>query len=325
MIRKGLPLISNAVIILTVAVGVQAQQPTKVPKIGMLAFSSADDSRNINPFRDQLRKLGYSEGRNILIEHRSARGNRDLLRKLADELVHIKVDLIVASGNQAIRAAKEATPTIPIIALSAGDLLRSGIVNSLARPGGNVTGSTRMSTDLAGKRIELLKEFVPRLSRLSIILATRQDQEELKEMDAPARQLGVKIQPTNIQGLRDFQEIFASMAKVRTEALIIIHSGLSFPNRGKLLELASKYRLPSMCEESAWSDAGCLTSYGPDIPHLARRGAYFVDKILKGATPGELPVEQPTKFEFVINLKTGKQIGLEIPQWTLMKADRVIK
>ena len=302
-----------------------AQPPKKVPRIGLIAFSSDTESRNITPFREELKKLGYVEGKNILLEYRAAKGNRERLRDLAEELVLTKVDLIVVTGNQAIAAAKEATATIPIIVLGAGDLVGTGIVNSLARPGGNVTGSTRMSTELAGKRIQLLKESVTRLSRVSIIVATRQDQEELKEMGEPAGRLGVKIQPTNVQGLREFQDVFASMVKERSEALIIVHSGFTFQNREKLLGLASKHRLPTMCEESAWSDAGCLISYGPDVPHLARRGAYFVDRVLKGAKPADLPVEQPMKFESVINLKTAKQIGLTIPQWVLVKADRVIK
>jgi putative ABC transport system substrate-binding protein len=302
-----------------------AQQEKKLPRIGILAFSSDIESRNVNPFREELQKLGYVDGKNILLEYRAAKGNRERLRELAEELVRTKVDLIVVTGNQAIAAAKETTATIPIIALGAGDLVGTGIVNSLARPGGNVTGSTRMSTELAGKRIQLLKESVTRLSRVSIIVATRQDQEELKEMGGPASQLGIKIQPTNIQGLSEFQDVFASIAKERSEGLIIVHSGFTFQNRGKLLGLASKHRLPTMCEEAAWSEAGCLISYGPDVPHLARRGAYFVDRVLKGAKPADLPVEQPMKFESVINLKTAKQIALTIPQWVLVKADKVIK
>jgi ABC-type uncharacterized transport system substrate-binding protein len=304
-----------------------AQQQKKLARIGLLAFSSAEtlESRNIGPLRDELHKLGYVEGKNILVDYRSATGDRNRLRELADQLVRTKVDLIVVTGNQAAAAAKEATATIPIIVLGAGDLVGNGLVNSLARPGGNITGSTRMSTELAGKRLELLKESISRLSRLSIILATRQDQEELKELDDPARQLGVKIRPTNVQGLSEFQDVFASLVKERAEALIIVHSGFTFSNRGKLLGLATKSRLPTMCEESAWSYAGCLISYGPDVPHLARRGAHFVDKVLKGAKPADLPVEQPIKFEFVINLKAAKQIGLTIPPNVLARADRVIK
>jgi putative ABC transport system substrate-binding protein len=324
MKRNGWSLIMIGAMLLSIAVVAPAQEK-KVVRIGLLAFSSGDESRNIAPFREELHKLGYVEGKNIVIDYPSAGGDRNRLRELADGLVRTKVDLIVVTGNQAIAAAKAATSTIPIIALGAGDLVGTGIVSSLARPGGNVTGSTRMSTELGGKRIELLKESVTRLSRVSVIVATRQDHEELKEMDGPALQLGVKIQPTNIQSLSEFQDVFASMVKERSEALIIVHSGFTFANRGKLLGLASKHRLPSMCEESAWANAGCLISYGPDVPHLARRGAYFVDKVLKGAKPADLPVEQPMKFEFVINLKTAKQIGLTIPQWVLVKADRVVK
>jgi len=304
---------------------VEAQQQKKPARIGLLAFSSADESRNIDPFRDELHKLGYVAGKNIIVDYRSAGSDRNRLRELADELVRTKVDLIVTTGNQAIAAAKEATSTIPIIVLGAGDLVGNGLIKSLARPGGNITGSTRMSTELAGKRIELLKESLTRLSSMSILVATRQDQEELKEMDGPARQLGVKMRAMNIQGLTEFQDVFASMVKERNEALIIVHSGFTFSNREKLLGLATKHRLASICAESAWSYAGCLISYGPDVHHLARRGAYFVDKVLKGAKPADLPVEQPMKFELVINLKTAKQIEITIPQRVLLKADRVIQ
>jgi putative ABC transport system substrate-binding protein len=326
MKRTDWSLILVAAMLLTVTVVAQAQQEKKVARIGLLTFSSGDDdSRTIGPFREELRKLGWVEGTNILIDYRRAGRNRDRLREFADGLVRTKVDLIVVTGNQALAAAKAATSSIPIIVLRAGDLLGTGIVTSLARPGGNITGSTRMSSELAGKRMELLKESLSQLSRVGIIMATRQDEEELKEMEGPARQLSVKIQPANVRGLSEFQGVFASMMKERAEAVIIVQSGVTFANRGKLLGLASKHRLPSMCEESTWSDAGCLMSYGPDVPQLVRRGAYFVDKVLKGAKPGDLPVERPTKFEFVINLKAAKQIGLTIPPNVLARTDKVIK
>src|SRR5919106_484283 len=262
MKRTGWSLILVAAMLLTVTVVAQAQQEKKVARIGLLRFGSGDDdSRVIGPFREELRKLGWVEGTNILIDYRAGR-NRDRLREFADGLVRTKVDLIVVAGNQATAAAKAATSSIPIIVLRAGDLLGSGIVTSLARPGGNITGSTRMSSELAGKRMELLTESLSQLSRVGIIVATRQDEEELKEMEGPARQLSVKIQPANVRGLSEFQGVFASMMKERAEAVIIVQSAVTFANRGKLLGLASKHRLPSMCEESAWSDAGCLMSYG---------------------------------------------------------------
>jgi putative ABC transport system substrate-binding protein len=311
--------------LLTVTVVAQAQQEKKVARIGLLASGEEEGSRTIGAFREELPKFGWVEGTNILIDYRRAERNRDRLREFADGLVRRKVDLIVVPGNQALAAAKAATSSIPIIVLRAGDLIGSGIVTSLARPGGNITGSTRMSSEVAGKRMELLKESLSQLSRVGIIVATRQDEEELKEMEGPARQLSVKIQPANVRGLSEFQGVFASMMKERAEAVIIVQSGVTFANRGKLLGLASKHLLPSMCEESAWSEAGCLMSYGPDVAHLGRRGAYFVDKVLKGAKPGDLPVERPTKFELVINLKTAKQIGLTIPPNVLARADKVIK
>lgn len=304
------------------------QQEKKVARIGLLSSASeslAGAQHNFGPFREGLRELGYVEGKNIFFEFRGAGGDPHRLREFALELVRTRVDLIVVTGNRAIAAAKAATSTIPIIVLGAGDLVGTGMVSSLARPGGNITGSTRMSTELSGKRIELLKESVSPLSRLGIIVATRQDQEELKEMESPARQLNVKIHAANIQGLGEFRGVFAGLVKERAEALVFVHSGFTFTNRGKLLALADKHRLPSMCEQYAWTDAGCLISYGPDVPHLARRAAYFVDKVLKGAKPGELPIERPMKFEFIVNLRTAKQIGLTIPPNVLARADRVIK
>ncbi len=309
---------------------VQAQQGKKVARIGYLATESSAESlggaqRHISPFKEGLRELGYVEGKNILIEYRYAEGDPVRLRELAAELVRAKVAVIVATGNRAITAAKQATTTIPIIVGGAGDLVGTGLVASLARPGGNITGSTRMSTELSGKRIEVLKDAVSRISSLAVILATRQDQDELKEMENAARQLSVKLQPVNIRDFSEFQSAFAAMVREHADALTIIHSGFAFARRKELVELAVKHRLPTMCEQTAWTDAGCLMSYGPDVPHLARRAAYYVDKVLKGADPAVLPVEQPAKFEFVVNLKTAKQIGLAIPPNVLARADRVIR
>jgi ABC-type uncharacterized transport system substrate-binding protein len=309
---------------------VHAQQKKKAARIGFLATQSTSDSsgdalRNFGPFKEGFRELGYVEGENIVIEFRSAGGDQGRLREYAANLTDQKIDVIVATGNRATAAAKEATSTIPIIVAGAGYLFGTGLVASLARPGGNVTGSTRMSTELGGKRIELLKESVSQLSRVGVIVATRQDREELKEMENPARHLNVRIHPTKIQGFSDFQGVFAAMVKERDQALIIVHSGFAFGHRAKLLGLTNKYRLPSMCEQYAWTDGGCLMSYGPDVAHLARRAAYFVDKVLKGAKPADLPIERPIKFEFIINLKTARQIGVTIPPNVLARADRVIR
>jgi ABC-type uncharacterized transport system substrate-binding protein len=227
-----------------------------------------------------------------------------------------------------IAAGGLATSTIPIVVGAAGDLVAANLVASLARPGGNVTGSTRMSTELGGKRIELIKDTVPKLSRIAVISSTATsllDRSEFKEMESVAPQLGVKLQRVEVKDPKDFQSGYAAIVREHANAVIILHGSFTLFHRKPLVELAIKNRLPSMCEEPRWSNAGCLMSYGPDVPHLHRRSAIFVDKILKGAKPADLPVEQPTKFEFVINLKTTKQIGLTIPQSVLYRADKVIK
>jgi ABC-type uncharacterized transport system substrate-binding protein len=313
------------VAILFLAIVPFAHAQKKLPRIGYLSTQSSETESNSEHLREGLRELGYIEGKNIVVEYRYAEGSRSRLRELAAELVQAKVDVIFATGNRATAAAKQTTTTIPIIVGGAGDLVETGLVASLARPGGNITGSTRMSSELAGKRVELLKEAISHLSRLAVMVTTRQDQEELQEMKSAAHLLGVKIQSVNVRGVEEFQSVFAAMVKDRADALIIAHSGFTVARRSLLAELAVENRLPSMCEQSAWTDAGCLMSYGPDLSHLYRRAAYYVDKILKGAKPGDLPVERPTQFEFVINLKTAKQIGLTIPPNVLVRANRVIR
>jgi len=320
-------------LIVTLALGLlagplpaEAQQAGKVYRIGYLTLVSAANSKgNSDPFRESLRELGYVEGKNIVIEYRHADGKRDRLPKLAAELVRARVDVIVVAGTRAIKAAKKTTSTIPIVAGAAGDLVGAGLLASLARPGGNLTGSTRMATELGGKRIELLKEAVSKVSRVAVIWSTRQDGDELREIESAARQLGVKIQAAKIKDPNKFQSAYAAMAKERADALIILHSGFAYTHRRQLIELAEENQLPSMCEQARWTKAGCLLSYGPDLPYLWRRAAIYVDKILKGANPADLPVEQPTKFILVINLKTAKKLGLTIPPEVLYRADKVIK
>lgn len=328
-VSKSIIQLAVAALLLALSSPAEAQQP-KVARIGYLSTQSSAESsggaqRNIAPFREGLRELGYVEGKNIVIEYRFAEGSPDRLREHAAELVRKKVDVIVTTGNRAAAAAKAATSTIPIIVGGAGDLVGAGLVASLARPGGNVTGSTRMSTDLGGKRIELLKDAISRLWRVAVILTTRQDQDELKEMESAGRHLSVTVQPVNVRNPNDFQSAYAAITKNSADALIIIHSGFTFEHRTQLVDLAIRNGLPSMCDQSVWADAGCLMSYGPDVPHLARRAAYFVDKILKGANPAELPVERPTKFELAVNLKSAKQLGITVPQSVLYRADKVIK
>jgi putative tryptophan/tyrosine transport system substrate-binding protein len=308
-----------------------AQQPQKkVYRIGVLRSYSptAFASRN-EAFRQGLHELGYVEGKNIVIEYRYAEGKLDHLPQLAAELLHLKVDVIVTGGNQATLAAKQATNTIPIVAGSAGDLVRLGIVASLSHPGGNVTGSTAISPDLSGKRLEILKEVIPTASKVAVISyrgrEASRNREELAKTETAAKALGITIESVQVQLPAEFQDAYATMRKDHAEAVIIIQSGFTFVHSKQLFELAAKSRLPSMCEGSLWTENGCLSSYGPNLPYQYRRAAVFVDKILKGTKPAELPIEQPNKFELTINLKTANQVGLTIPPNVLARADKVIK
>jgi len=316
-------------LLLALCFPVQAQQPKKIPRIGVL-FSGTRSANltDIDAFRDGLRDLGYLEGKNILLEYRYAEGEFSRVPNLASELVQLKVDVIVTGGTRSTTAAKRATSTIPIVVGEAGDLVEAGLVASLARPGGNVTGSTRISTDLSGKRIELLKEAGSKVSRVAVLLSSATavlDRVEVKETEAAARHLGVRVQTVDVGDPKEFQGAYAAMVKEHADAVIILQGAFTSLHHRELVDLAVKNRLPSMCEGSLFTDAGCLMSYGPDVSHLWRRAAVFVDKILKGAKPADLPVEQPTKFELVINLKTAKQLGVTIPQSVLYRADKVIK
>jgi putative ABC transport system substrate-binding protein len=304
-----------------------AQQSAKVPRVGFLIVGSQSSlSTNIEAFRQGLRNLGYVEGKNIVIEYRHAEGKSDRLPDLARELVRLKVAVIVTASTAGVRAAKQATATIPIVVGSAGDLVREGLVANLARPGGNITGSIAVSPDLSGKRLELLKEVVPKASRMAVIWhPSPWDQEEVREAEIAALTLGVKLQSLQVRSADEFQGAYAAMKKERANALIIIQGSFTGFHRKQLVELAAKNRLPSMCDAPNWTEGGCLMSYGPNRADLYRRAAVYVDKILKGAKPADLPVEQPTKFEFIINLKTAKQIGLTIPPNVLARVDRVIR
>jgi ABC-type uncharacterized transport system substrate-binding protein len=308
---------------------VEAQQATKIPRIGVLpAGSPSAMATQVEAFRQSLRKLGYVEGKNILLEYRYGEGKREQYRDLADELVRLKPDIIVVSSVGFTAAAKEATKTIPLVVAGAGDLVGTGLVASLARPGGNVTGLTSMSTDLSGKRLELLKEVVPKATRVAVFWYTfpgSQDEDEVKQTQVTAPPLGLKIQAVPVRGTDDFHGAFAQMKRENANALIIIQGSFTNVYRSQLAELAIKNRLPTMCEQPTWAEAGCLVSYGRDPRDGWRRAAIFVDKILKGARPADLPVEQPTKFEFVINLKTAKQIGVVIPPNVLARADKVLR
>lgn len=279
----------------------------------------------VEAFRQGLRDLGYMEGKNLLVEFRYAEGKLDRLPVLAAEVVRLKVDVIVAGSTRAARAAKQASGTIPIVVAAAGDLVGAGLVASLAKPGGNVTGLTNIDPDLTGKRLELLKEVVPKASRVSLLWYPGLDEDEVKQAQIAAPGLGITIQSVQVQTSEEFQGAFTVMGRERANALFIIQGSFTFFHRKQLAELAAKHRLPTICEGSLWTDDGCLMSYGTNLDYQYYRAAYYVDKILKGGKPADLPVEQPMKFELVINLKTAKQIGLTIPPNVLARADKVIK
>src|SRR5437773_1959408 len=318
-------------LLLALSYSASAQQPKKVSRIGFLAATDpARESTRSEGIRLALREFGYIEGQNIAIEYRYAEGKFDRLPELAAELVRLKVDIILVTGGDAVtRAAKNATKTIPIVMMgSASDPVEAGLVESLARPGGNVTGVTILNTELGGKRLELLKEAVPKLARVAVLYdpASPSNVFELKEvLPVAARALRLTIQPWEVRAADDLDRVFAAMGKQRPDGLYVLQGPVVRTNGKRIVGFALKSRLPSVYDRREAVEAGGLMSYGADLADSYRRVAYYVDKILKGAKPADLPVEQPTKFEFVINLKTAKQIGLTIPPNVLARADRVIK
>src|SRR5262245_45260890 len=304
----------------------EAQQLTKIPRIGFLGASSASfHSARIQIFREGLRELGYVEGKNIVIDYRFGDGKIDRLPELAAELVSLKVDIIVTTPNAS--AAKNATKTIPIVFAAVADPVAQGIVPSLARPGGNVTGLTVLAPELSGKRLELLRETSPRITRVAFLFNPLGESSPilLKEMEAAAQGLKLEIKLLEVRSLNDFDGAFAAAIREGAHALITAPQPVINTNRAQVLEFVSKNRLPAIFTNPETVEAGGLMSYSPDFSEQFRRAAVYVDKILKGAKPADLPVEQPTKYEFVINLKTAKEIGLTIPPNLLARASRVIR
>lgn len=306
----------------------QAQQPAKIPRIGILIVPpSSFFSARVEGFRQRARELGYVEGKNILIEYRYAEGKRERLPDLAAELVRLKVDVIVVTP-QAVLAAKKASTTIPIVFVASADPVGSGIVSSLARPGGNITGLSVMGPDLDGKRLELLKEAFPKVARVAFLwepASGTRAKPRLTYMQAAAKALGLKLQSLEVRGVDDFEIAFARAKRDGAEALITTTGALLYTQQGQVLGLAAKNRLPAMYPTNEFVEAGGLMSYAPNPADLWRRAADFVDKILKGTKPGDIPVEQPTKFEFIVNLQAAKQIGVTIPPEVLARASRLIK
>jgi putative tryptophan/tyrosine transport system substrate-binding protein len=306
----------------------QAQQPKKVPRIGFLAtVSPSTISDRVEAFRQGLRELGYVEGKNIVIEYRYAEGKADRQRAIVAELVRLKVDVIVSAGGTVTRSAKEATSTIPIVMANDSDPVGSGVVASLARPGGNITGLSTLAPELSGKQLELLKEIVPKLSRVAVLgTSTRPgNAQSLRETELAAGAFGVQLQYLDVRGPKDIETAFREASKGRADALLMLASPVFVNERTQLADFAVKSRLPAIYDRREFVDDGGLMCYGTNFADLSRRAATYVDKILKGAKPADLPVEQPTKFEFIINLKAAKQIGLTIPPNVLARADKVIK
>ena len=327
-VKRRIFAVALCTVLFALCVSAHAQQPTKIPRIGLLftATPSAAAAR-IEAFRQGLRELGYVEGKNILIEQRYAEGQLNHMNELAAELVRLKVDVIVTIGPAATRPAKEATHAIPIVMGVDDDPVGNGFVASLARPGGNITGLASLAPEIGGKQLELLKEIVPRLSRVAVLGTSTQpgNAQSLREAEVAAQALAVKLQYLDVLSPKDIEPVFRTASNGRAEAVLVLRASIFFSHRKQIVDLAAKRQLPAMYYTTEYVEEGGLMTYGVSITDLFRRAATYVDKILKGAKPAELPIEQPTKFELVVNLKTAKRIGLTIPPNVLARADKVIK
>jgi ABC-type uncharacterized transport system substrate-binding protein len=324
-IKKNIFCVALCAVLFALCFSAAAQQSKKVPRIGLLSDTANSVAvARTEVFRQGLRELGYLEGKNVIIEYPTAGGT---MASRAAELVRLKVDVIVTSGATLTRAAKEATTTIPIVFLQDPDPVGNGFVTSLARPAGNITGLSQMTADLAAKRLELLKEILPKLSRLAVLgnSASAGNGTQLKETERAAATLGVQLQYLDTQSAKDIETAFREASKGRAEAVFVLQNSVSMAQRTLLAQYAVKSRLPAAYPRSDYVEEGGLMSYGVNLADLHRRAATYVDRILKGAKPADLPVEQPKKFEFLINLKAAKQIGLTVPPNVLARADRVIK
>ncbi len=325
--RKKVILLLMFAFILASAQLAEAQQAKKVPRIGYLftgSRSSAPAYSTVKAFLQGLHELGYIEGKNIAIEYRYAEGKANRYPELASELVRLKVDVIFTSSDPAVRAAKEASKTIPIVFAAVSDPVAAGFVDSLARPGGNATGLSLLSPELDGKRLELFKEAFPKATRVAFLRTLRGSDTPFREAEAVARTLGLQLQSLGVKGPEDFKKAFETAKSGGAQGLAVPPSPFFYVHLAMIADLAAKNRLPAIYSDARYAEAGGLMSYGPNYYDLWRRAATYVDKILKGAKPADLPVEQPTKFELVINLKTAKQIGVTIPPNVLARADKVI-
>jgi ABC-type uncharacterized transport system substrate-binding protein len=306
----------------------EAQQPTKVPRIGFLdPTARAVSEARIEAFQQGLRKFGYTEGKNIAIDYRFAEGRSERLHDLASELVHLKVDIIITRAIPGAVAAKQATTTIPIVFVGVADAVGAGLIASLAHPGGNITGLTSLAPELSGKRLELLKETFPKVSRVAVLRNPSNPGDPIlwKETQSAAQTLGMQLQSVEVRNEKDLENAFDSATKAGSQAFLALTDPLLQSHRKQIVDFAAKSRLPAIYPDSEYVEAGGLMSYAANAIEFYARAATYVDRILKGAKPADLPVEQPTKFELVISLKTARQIGLTIPPNVLARADRVIK
>jgi len=318
------------VALLSLALIAGAQQPAKIPRVGIL-FIGGRDQPHLEAFKQGLRERGYTEGKNIVLDYRYAEGNVDRLPSLAAELVQLKVDVIVTTSGNSARAARQATRAIPIVLTTGADPVKTGLAESLAKPGGNVTGLSIIEEDLSGKRVEILKETFPKMTRVAYlwnpvaVAYTASGNLSYDQVEKATKAVGVQLLSYKVSSLAEIKKAFADMPKVRPHALVVLQSPLMTLNSKRIVELALEQHLPGMYPSNQFAQEGGLMAYGPVIADLYRRAATYVDKILKGTKPTELPIEQPMKFELAINLKTAKQIGVTIPQSMLYRADKVIK
>jgi putative ABC transport system substrate-binding protein len=326
--KKKISVLTLCAMFLALCSSTHAQQPTKISRIGRLAIASQSaESARIEAFRNGMRDLGYVEGKNIVVEWRFADGKLDRLPAQAAELVRLKLEIIVSSGSTPTRAARAATSTIPIVMCNDNDPVGDGFVASLARPGENISGLSNFAPELSGKRLEILREVLPKLSRVAVMGTSTNPAyaQVIKEVELAAKALGVKLQNLDVLDSKDIETAFRAASKGRADGVLVLTSATLVPQRVQLAELAVKNRFPVMYSNSQYVEAGGLMFYGANVLDLDRRAASYVDRILKGAKPADLPVEQPKKFEFIINLKAAKQIGLTIPPNVLARADKVIK
>jgi putative ABC transport system substrate-binding protein len=315
--------------LLAAPLAAEAQQAGKVWRIGLLSYAASDSggAARWKAFREQLRELGYVEGQNVFFEARWGDGQVGRLRSLAVELIDAKVDILVTASSEAALAAKQATRSIPIVTATGSDPVKLGLIASLARPGANVTGVFSLSNELTGKRLEFLKQLIPRVARITFLRESdnRASALILRDSENAARPLGLVVQSVGVRGPKELDAAFVAMKRARADAVIVLETTVFFPDRQRIADLALMHRLPMLAQAKEYAEAGALISYGTDYLDLFRRAAMYVDRILKGAKPADLPVEQPTKFELILNLKTAKALGLTIPQSLLQRADQVIE